>query len=126
MVAAGAFAFGSDAGAAALAVVSVPCAGGFTGALALSEAAPAGLFVVAAGALALFGSVADAVELAGTAELAEAVGVWSAGVLGMLEAGGFTGALALSEAAPAGLLVVAAGAFALASAAGAAAPMFDA
>ena len=33
------------------------CAGGFTGALALSEAAPAGLSVVAAGALALFVSV---------------------------------------------------------------------
>ncbi len=50
-------------------------AGGFTGALALSEAAPAGLFVVAAGAFALFGSVAGVVELAGAAELAEAVGV---------------------------------------------------
>ena len=33
------------------------CAGGFTGALALSEDAPAGLVVVAAGALALFASV---------------------------------------------------------------------
>jgi hypothetical protein len=39
-------------------------AGGFTGALALSEAAPAGLFVVAAGAFALFGSAAGAVVLA--------------------------------------------------------------
>ena len=58
-----------EAAAVLLAVVSVPCAGGFTGALALSEAAPAGLFVVAAGAFALFGSVA------GAAELAEAVGV---------------------------------------------------
>jgi hypothetical protein len=33
------------------------CAGGFTGALALSEDAPAGLVVVAAGAFALFASV---------------------------------------------------------------------
>jgi hypothetical protein len=33
------------------------CAGGFTGALALSEDAPAGLEVVAAGAFALFASV---------------------------------------------------------------------
>jgi len=33
------------------------CAGGFTGALALSEDAPAGLLVVAAGAFALFWSV---------------------------------------------------------------------
>jgi hypothetical protein len=33
------------------------CAGGFTGALALSEDEPAGLVVVAAGALALFASV---------------------------------------------------------------------
>jgi hypothetical protein len=40
-----------------------------------------------------------------------AVAFWSV-VLGVV-AGGFTGALALSEAAPAGLLVVAAGAFAL-------------
>jgi hypothetical protein len=43
-------------------------------------------------------------------------------------AGGFTGALALSEDAPAGLFVVAAGAFAFTSAAGAAvaAPIFAA
>jgi hypothetical protein len=59
--------------------------------------------VVAAGAFALFGS-----------ELADAVAVWSAGVLGVLGvvAGGFTGALALSVCAPAALAVVAAGAFA--------------
>jgi hypothetical protein len=82
------------------------CAGGFTGALALSEDAPAGLLVVAAGAFALFGSVAGAVVLAGVEAL------WSGVVLAVC-AGGFTGALALSEDAPAGLLVVAAGAFAL-------------
>ena len=78
-------------------------AGGFTGALALSEDAPAGLLVVAAGAFALFGSVDDEGVLAAVEAL------WSDDVL----AGGFTGALALSEDAPAGLLVVAAGAFAL-------------
>jgi hypothetical protein len=65
------------------------CAGGFTGALALSEDAPAGLSVVAAGALALLVSVVGvwllpeatgglllaalwSAELAGAAELAAA------------------------------------------------------
>ena len=65
------------------------CAGGFTGALALSEDAPAGLVVVAAGAFALFASVVGvwpvpeaagglllaalwSAELAGAAELAAA------------------------------------------------------
>ena len=81
-------------------------AGGFTGALALSEAAPAGLLVVAAGAFALFGSVDDEGVLAAVDVL------WSDDVL----AGGFTGALALSEDAPAAAPVVAAAAFAFASA----------
>ena len=40
------------------------CAGGFTGALALSEDAPAGLLVAAAGAFALFASVVGVVLLA--------------------------------------------------------------
>ena len=59
------------------------------------------------------GAVAGAVEVAG-AVLLVAAAFWSVvlGVLGVC-AGGFTGALALSEDAPAGLLVVAAGAFAL-------------
>jgi glutamine amidotransferase-like uncharacterized protein len=39
------------------------CAGGFTGALALSEDAPAGLFVVAAGALALAAGAAAAAPI---------------------------------------------------------------
>jgi hypothetical protein len=56
---------------------------------------------------------AGAVVVAG-AVLLEAAALWSVllGVLGVC-AGGFTGALALSEDAPAGLVVVAAGAFAL-------------
>jgi hypothetical protein len=56
---------------------------------------------------------AGAVVVAGAA-LLEAAALWSVllGVLGVC-AGGFTGALALSEDAPAGLVVVAAGAFAL-------------
>ena len=56
---------------------------------------------------------AGAVVVAG-AVLLEAAAFWSVllGVLGVC-AGGFTGALALSEDAPAGLVVVAAGAFAL-------------
>ena len=57
--------------------------------------------------------VLGAVEVAG-AVLLLAAAFWSVvlGVLGVC-AGGFTGALALSEDAPAGLVVVAAGAFAL-------------
>jgi len=56
---------------------------------------------------------AGAVVVAG-AVLLEAAALWSVllGVLGVC-AGGFTGALALSEDAPAGLVVVAAGALAL-------------
>jgi hypothetical protein len=103
----------SVAGADVVAVVEAlwsddVLAGGFTGALALSEAAPAGLLVVAAGAFALFGSV----DVDDEGVLAAVEALWSDDVL----AGGFTGALALSEDAPAGLLVVAAAAFAFASA----------
>jgi hypothetical protein len=79
------------------------CVGEFTGALALSDDAPAGLLVVAAGAFAL---------LEGVLLVAEAFWSEVLDVLGVC-AGGFTGALALSDDAPAGLLVVAAGAFAL-------------
>jgi hypothetical protein len=81
-------------------VVSVELveAGGFTGALALSLWAPAGLVVVAAGWL----LVLEEAEL------------WSVEVELGVDAGGFTGAFALSGCAPACVvLVVAAGAFAL-------------
>jgi hypothetical protein len=72
-------------------------AGGFTGALALSLWAPAGLVVVAAGWL----LVLEEAEL------------WSVEELGV-DAGGFTGAFALSGCDPdCVVLVVAAGAFAL-------------
>jgi hypothetical protein len=58
--------------------------------------------------------VLGAVVVAGAVLLLAAAAFWSVllGVLGVC-AGGFTGALALSEDAPAGLVVVAAGAFAL-------------
>jgi hypothetical protein len=59
------------------------CADGFTGALALSEDAPAGLLVVAAGAFALLEGVLLAEEA-----------FWSELLVPC--AGGFTGALALS------------------------------
>src|SRR5207244_12861606 len=57
------------------------CAGGFTGALALSEDAPAGLVVVVAGAFALFWSVAGVVLLAEGWFDAR----WSEGVVGAAE-----------------------------------------
>jgi hypothetical protein len=68
------------------------CAGGFTGALALSEDAPAGLVVVAAGAFALFASV---------------VGVW---LLGEAAGGLLLAALWSAELAGAAELVAAEGA----------------
>ena len=73
------------------------CAGGFTGALALSEDAPAGLVVVAAGAFALFVSV---------------VGVWllpeATGGLLLAEVEGDAAALWSVELAGAVVLVAAA------------------
>lgn len=58
------------------------CAGGFTGALALSPAAPAGFDVVAAGALALFVSVLGVWLLPGvTGVLLLAALLWSGVVL---------------------------------------------
>jgi hypothetical protein len=65
------------------------CAGGFTGALALSEDAPAGLLVVAAGAFALFASVVGVVL----------DGVWFDAVVEALWSGDVVGAAALEAAA---------------------------
>jgi hypothetical protein len=74
------------------------CAGGFTGALALSEDDPAGLVVVAAGALALLASVVGVVLLAEGWFAA----LWSADVDGAAELGALLLALGLVEdAAPA-------------------------
>ena len=68
------------------------CAGGFTGVLALSEDAPAGLVVVAAGALALFWSVVGVWLLPGAADgllwfdaLVEGDALWSEDVAGAVE-----------------------------------------
>jgi pheromone shutdown protein TraB len=73
--------------------------GGFTGALALSDCAPAGLLVVAAGWLAV---------------LLEEAAFWSVVEDAVPLAGGFTGAFALSGWLGAWVvLVVACGAFAL-------------
>jgi len=78
-----------------------PDAGGFTGALALSLCAPAGLVVVAAGALLVLLVEAEAA-------------FWSVAEVAVPEAGGFTGALALSAWFGACVvLVVACGALAL-------------
>jgi len=63
-------------------------------------------------AAAFWSVVLGAAEVAGAVLLGAAALSVVLGVLGVC-AGGFTGALALSEDAPAGLLVVAAGAFAL-------------
>jgi len=76
---AGAVLLGAAALSVVLGVLGV-CAGGFTGALALSEDEPAGLLVVAAGAFALFGSVVG-VWLDGVVEAA----FWSEDVLGAAE-----------------------------------------
>lgn len=77
------------------------CAGGFTGALALSEDAPAGLVVVAAGAFALFVSV---------------VGVWLLPeATGVLLLAAVEGAAALWSLAEAGAEALDAGAAALAA-----------
>jgi len=79
---------------------AVLVAGGFTGALALSLCAPAGLVVVAAGAVLVL--------------LEAEAAFWSAGAEAVPEAGGFTGALALSAWLGACVvLVVACGALAL-------------
>ena len=58
------------------------CAGGFTGALALSEDAPAGLLVVAAGAFALFASVVGVWLLPGAADGLLLAALWSAELAG--------------------------------------------
>ena len=76
------------------------CAGGFTGALALSEEAPAGALVVAAGALALFVSVVGVAELALVlwfAALAEDVALWSVAAGAVLEAGAVLDAVELAS-----------------------------
>jgi hypothetical protein len=58
------------------------CAGGFTGALALSEDAPAGLVVVAAGAFALFASVVGVWLLAEDAGALLLAAFWSVELAG--------------------------------------------
>ena len=57
------------------------CAGGFTGALALSLAEPAGLLVVAAGAFALFASVVGVWLLPGVTGGLLLAALWSAAEL---------------------------------------------
>jgi subtilisin family serine protease len=58
------------------------CAGGFTGALALSPAVPAGLLVVAAGAFALFASVVGVWLLPDAADGLLLAALWSVALAG--------------------------------------------